>query len=245
MVLAILYGPLKCRDQHWRQILDRIFCGNISSVIFCSILQKFASAFAVRLLDRAVHHRQRGRIHPHWDSFFLFSLEFCLSLLFSHIDLLHWCRPPATATQKIAVTVGTADFVSTSTTSRSKTGNFRPPTKSPQPALRGGVRPAGGRKRPPAFFLHFFLLLHSTFALCILPNGCLALPWRQTAQYGVCRLTGARMLLCCKKRHTGLHLGNSGVSGGEAQSVLRTSPHFLFIHFPCHWGSCHSLWSSR
>ena len=122
----------------------------------------------------------------------------------------------------MTVIAGTIDFVCVPTTSRSKTGNFRPPTKSPRPALRDGVRPAGGRLRPPAFILHFFLLLHPPSALGILPKVCSALTWSQTPQHGGLGSSGAGMLPCCEKRHTGLHRGNGGVSGRQVRSVLRT-----------------------
>ena len=42
------------------------------------------------------------------------------------------------------------------TTYHSKKLKFRPPMESPRPALRGGVRRPGARKRPPAFILHLF-----------------------------------------------------------------------------------------
>ena len=126
----------------------------------------------------------------------------------------------------MTVIAGTIDFVCVPTTSRSKTGNFRPPTKSPRPALRGDVRPAGGRLRPPAFILHFFLLLHPPSVLGILPNCYSALPRQQTPQHGGLGLLGAGMPPCCEKRHTGLHRGNGGVSGRQVRSVLRTQPPF-------------------
>lgn len=126
----------------------------------------------------------------------------------------------------MVVTAGTIVFVCVPTTSRSKIGNFRPPTKSPRPALRGDVRPAGGRLRPPAFILHFFLLLHPPSALGILPNCYSALPRQQTPQHGGLGSPGAGMLPCCEKRHTGLYRGNGGVSGRQVRSILRTQPHF-------------------
>ena len=126
----------------------------------------------------------------------------------------------------MVVTAGTIVFVCVPTTSRSKIGNFRPPTKSPRPALRGDVRPAGGRLRPPAFILHFFLLLHPPSALGILLKVCSALTWSQTPQHGGLGLLGAGMPPCCEKRHTGLHRGNGGVSGRQVRSVLRTQPPF-------------------
>ena len=127
----------------------------------------------------------------------------------------------------MTVIAGTIDFVCVPTTSRSKIGNFRPPTKSPRPALRGDVRPAGGRLRPPAFILlHFFLLLHPPSALGILPKVCSALTWSQAPQHGGLGLSCAGMPPCPVRRHTGLYRGNGRVSGRQIRSVLRTQPPF-------------------
>ena len=126
----------------------------------------------------------------------------------------------------MTVIAGTIDFVCVPITSRSKTGNFRPPTKSHRPALRGGVRPAGGRLRPPAFILHFFLLLYSLSALGILPNDRPSLLRSQTPQHGVLGSSGAGLPPSSEKRHTGPYRGNSGVSGRQVRSVLRTQPPF-------------------
>ena len=86
--------------------------------------------------------------------------------------------------------------------------------------------------RPPAFFLHFFLLLHPPSALGILPKVCSALTWSQTPQQGGLGLLGA---LGC---HLAVRSGTQGFTGAMAgylggRSGASSEPSRLLIHtFP-------------